>query len=110
MMPEMQRVCFTLQVKPDRLEEYKRRHRNVWPEMLDALRRTGWKNYSLFLRPDGLLVGYLETPDFEAARAGMQREEVNARWQNEMKEFFIDDAGRAPDKQMAPFEMVFHLD
>lgn len=110
MMPEMQRVCFTLQVKPDRLEEYKRRHRNVWPEMLDALRRTGWTNYSLFLRPDGLLVGYLETPDFEAARAGMQREEVNARWQNEMKEFFIDDARRAPDKQMAPFEMVFHLD
>lgn len=109
-MPEMQRVCFTLQVKPDRLEEYKRRHREVWPEMLDALRRTGWTNYSLFLRPDGLLVGYLETPDFEAARAGMQLEQVNARWQGEMKEFFADDAGRAPDKQMAPFEMVFHLD
>jgi L-rhamnose mutarotase len=110
MMPEMQRVCFTLQVKPDRLDEYKRRHREVWPEMQDALRRTGWTNYTLFLRPDGLLIGYLETPDFEAARAAMQREEVNARWQAEMSGFFIDEAGRAPDKQMAAFEEVFHLD
>src|SRR5437667_48873 len=63
----MQRICFVLHVKKDRLEEYKERHRTVWPEMIDALRRTGWHNYSLFLRPDGLLVGYLETPDFESA-------------------------------------------
>ena len=34
----MQRICFVLQVKPDRLEEYKRRHRNVWREMQAALR------------------------------------------------------------------------
>jgi len=61
------RTCLVLQVKPDRLEEYKERHRNVWPEMQAALRETGWNNYSLFLRSDGLLVGYLETEDFERA-------------------------------------------
>jgi L-rhamnose mutarotase len=76
----MQRICFVLQVKPERLEEYKRRHAAVWPEMLAALRETGWENYSPFLRCDGLLVGYLETKDFEAARAGMVRREVNERW------------------------------
>jgi L-rhamnose mutarotase len=58
----MERVCFLLKVKSDRLEEYKKRHEAVWPEMLQALRETGWHNYSLFLREDGLLVGYLETP------------------------------------------------
>jgi L-rhamnose mutarotase len=61
----MQRVCFTLQVRPDRLEEYRARHRAVWPDMLAALRGAGWTDYSLFLRGDGLLVGYLETEDFE---------------------------------------------
>jgi L-rhamnose mutarotase len=61
----MKRVCFVLQVKPERLREYKERHRTVWPEMLAALRESGWSNYSLFLRPDGMLVGYLETEDFE---------------------------------------------
>jgi len=67
----MERICFVLQVKPNRLDEYKFRHREVWPEMLAALRETGWNNYSLFLREDGMLVGYLETEDFAAARAGM---------------------------------------
>ena len=67
----MQRVCFQLQVRPDRLDGVPRRHAAVWPEMLDALHETGWHNYSLFLRDDGLLVGYFETPDLAAAQAGM---------------------------------------
>ena len=85
----MRRICFVLQVNPDRIEGYKSRHRAVWPEMLAALRETGWNNYSLFLRPDGLLVGYLETEDFERARAGMATREVNERWQREMSGFFL---------------------
>ena len=80
----MERVCFQLQVRPDRLEEYRARHREVWPEMLDALREAGWRNYSLFLREDGLLVGYVETDDFEAAQRAMAATEVNERWQRDM--------------------------
>lgn len=106
----MQRVCFLLKVKADRLEEYKRRHRAVWPEMLDALRATGWTNYSLFLREDGLLVGYLETPDFEAARAGMAAREVNERWQRDMAPFFEALEGRRPDEGMLRLEEAFHLE
>jgi len=105
----MKRICFVLQVKPDRLDEYKRRHRAVWPEMLNALRETGWNNYSLFLRDDGMLVGYLETEDFERARAGMASREVNDRWQSEMKDFFVHPEGVTPDRAMQPLEEVFHL-
>src|SRR4051794_34255418 len=109
MVQQMERICFVLQVKRDRLEEYKQRHRNVWPEMLEALRSTGWSNYSLFLRDDGLLVGYLETANFAAAVAGMKEREVNERWQREMADFFEDPAGRPADQQMAPLGEVFHL-
>ena len=105
----MKRICFVLQVKPDRLDEYKRRHRSVWPEMLNALRETGWNNYSLFLRDDGMLVGYLETEDFERSRAGMASREVNERWQSEMKDFFVQPQGLTPDRAMQPLEEVFHL-
>ncbi len=59
----MGRVCFTLQVDPDRLAEYRQRHAAVWPEMLAALRDAGWHDYSLFLRDDGLLVGYFVADD-----------------------------------------------
>jgi L-rhamnose mutarotase len=106
----MQRICFCLQVKRDRLAEYKTRHRTVWPEMLDALRGAGWHNYSLFLRDDGLLIGYLETPDFNRALSAMAATDVNRRWQAEMKEFFESAGGLAADEQMRPVPEVFHLD
>ena len=106
----MQRVCFQLQVRPDRLDEYKRRHREVWPEMLRALKRSGWNNYSLFLRQDGLLIGYLETESLHAAQAAMQLEEVNSRWQDEMSEFFVDLEDARPDTGFVELEEVFHLE
>jgi len=106
----MERICFLLKVKAGRLEEYKTRHGAVWPEMLEALRQTGWHNYSLFLRDDGLLVGYVETPDFRKALEGMASREVNERWQREMAPFFESLDGRRPDEGMSPLPMVFHLD
>jgi L-rhamnose mutarotase len=105
----MQRVCFLLQVRPDRLNEYKQRHRSVWLDMLLALRETGWMNYSLFLRPDGLLVGYFETPDLARALQGMAQREVNARWQREMAPFFEDLGDRNPDEGFLQLEEIFHL-
>lgn len=104
------RACFLLKVRPERLDEYKTRHASVWPEMLDALRTTGWHNYSLFLRPDGLLVGYVETDDFVRSCAAMQQHAVNARWQAEMASFFESLDGRTADQSMLPLEEVFHLD
>ncbi|HEY1684494.1 MAG TPA: L-rhamnose mutarotase [Tepidisphaeraceae bacterium] len=107
----MKRTCFLLRVKKDRIEEYKRHHAAVWPDMLAALRETGWRNYSLFLREDGLLVGYVEiVTDFDRARAEMAKREVNARWQNEMGEFFEALDGSRPDEAMRTLEEVFHLD
>lgn len=105
----MQRICFTLQVRPERLAEYEEKHKAVWPEMMNALRETGWENYSLFLRPDGLLIGYLETEDFEEAKRGMGSREVNARWQLEMADFFEIPKGTHADTAMSPIKEVFHL-
>ncbi|MEU2677425.1 L-rhamnose mutarotase [Streptomyces sp. NPDC007107] len=103
----MQRVCFLLKVREDRKDEYRERHAAVWPDMLAALSKAGWHNYSLFLREDGLLVGYLETEDFDAAREAMAATEVNARWQREMGEFF--EQPEAADAAMVPLTEVFHL-
>lgn len=107
----MERVGFRLQVKKELMDEYAERHAAVWPDMLQALRETGWTNYSLFLdRNDGTLFGYLETPDLAAARAGMAKTEVNARWQAEMGKYFHALEGLAPDEGFLRLEEVFHLD
>lgn len=106
----MNRVGFVLKVRADLIDEYKRRHESVWPEMLDALSKTGWHNYTLFMAEDGRLFGYFETPaDFQAALDGMSREPVNERWQSEMARFF-EGTGDHADRMMEELVEVFHLD
>ncbi len=108
-MSEMRRYCIKNQVKPDRLAEYKQSHAAVWPEMLRALKDSGWHNYSLFLGDDGLLVGFVESPDLDEAQARMAATEVNARWQQAMSGFFVD-SDTAPDEGFVQLEEVFHLE
>jgi len=104
------RYCFNLQVRPERMAEYVERHQAVWPEMQDALRATGWRNYSLFLRSDGLLIGYVEADDLSASQAAMAATDVNARWQAEMAPFFTGIEGRGPDEGFVLLQEVFHLE
>src|SRR5260370_25503967 len=106
----MERVCFRLRVRPDRLEEYGARHRDVWPDMLEALRRAGWHNYSLFLGEDGLLIGYLETDDFVDALSAMEGTEVNTRWQADMAHLFELPSGERPDTGLERLHEVFHIE
>jgi len=104
----VERVCFLARVRPDRLDEYRERHRDVWPEMRSALRDAGWGNYSLFLTDDGLLIGYLETEDYQAALDAMSQTPVNEHWQAGMSEFFVADG--PPDESFRRVAEVFHLD
>ncbi|MBW6434380.1 L-rhamnose mutarotase [Actinoplanes hulinensis] len=106
----MTHVCFTLQVDPAKLDEYRAAHAEVWPEMLRALAATGWRDYRLFLRPDGLLVGTLQTDDFAAAQEAMAKTEVNARWQAAMAGFFPTLGEARPDEGMLVLDQVFHLE
>jgi L-rhamnose mutarotase len=106
----VRRVCFTLQVDPSRLAEYRRRHEAVWPQMLSALAAAGWRDYSLFLRDDGLLVGYFLTEDLAAAQAAMEATDVNRRWQAEMAPFFVELPGGRPDRGFTLLDEVFNLD
>jgi L-rhamnose mutarotase len=106
----MPAVCFTLQVEPTLLEEYTAAHAAVWPEMLDALRRSGWRDYRLFLRDDGLLVGTLETDDLAAAQAAMEQTHVNDRWQRRMARFFPALPDGRPDRGFVVLDEIFHLE
>lgn len=106
----MARYCFQLQVRPELLAEYGARHGAVWPDMLRALADTGWRNYSIFARDDGLLVGYVEADDLAAAQAAMAQTEVNARWQADMARFFTGLDGRRPDEGFLLLTEIFHLE
>lgn len=103
------RVAFELQINPDRIDDYVERHRAVWPQMLAELRASGRRNYSLFLRDDGRLLGYFEVDDLDASTAYLAQSTVAADWEAESMHFFTDLEGR-PDQSLAPLREVFHLD
>lgn len=104
----MKRVGFQFKVRQDHLAEYKEHHKNVWPEMLDALRETGWHNYSLFMREDGLIFGYFETEtSLTVAQEKMAAKEINTRWQEFMSPFV--DSNARPDETFIELEEYFHL-
>ena len=83
----MQRVCFTLQLKRDRIQDYLGAHQ-VWPEMEQSMSEAGICNYSMFAREDGLLVGYFEAEDPLESLRRLGETEVNRRWQEHMAEYF----------------------
>lgn len=105
----MTRVCFQLQVKPERLDEYRERHAAVWPDMLRAIEASGRRNYSLFLRPDGLLIGYYETDSVEASQAALAADPRTAPWEADMADFFIALDAR-PDQAAQELPEIFHLE
>ena len=104
----MARVCFISRIRADQVETYRKRHAEVWPEMLQALHETGWRDYTLHLADDGLLVGVVDVDDFDAARRAMAARDVNARWQAEMAELFGSDG--PPDEGFVVLDRVFDLD
>ena len=106
----MPRYCLLGHVDPARLDEYRERHRTVWPELLRALSDAGWRNYSLFLRDDGLLIGYAEADDLERSQELVARTEVNTRWQQSMRSMFADPDGPAPDESWELLPEVFNLE
>jgi L-rhamnose mutarotase len=101
-----QRSAFVLKVRPDRIDEYVEAHRNVWPDILAALREAGIRNYTIF-RHGNEMFGYFEANDVEAAAAYMEAQEVNARWQDAMADLLEE---RVPDAGPPTLEEIFRLD
>ncbi len=109
-MSHVERVCFQLQVRPDRIAEYIERHTAVWPEMLQAIADAGRRNYSLYLRDDGLLIGYYETDDDAESARRLAADPRTAAWEAEAAGYFVTLAGTRPDQGAPQLREVFHLE
>jgi L-rhamnose mutarotase len=101
-----QRSAFVLRVRPERIDDYVAAHAQVWPEMLDALRGAGIRNYTIF-RDGNQVFGYFEADDLAAAGAYLERQAVSARWQDAMAGLLEE---RVPDAGPPPLPEIFRLD
>ncbi|WP_454116911.1 L-rhamnose mutarotase [Microbacterium aurum] len=105
-----QKVCFLLRIDPTQIETYVERHRSIWPEMLTALTECGYRNYSMFVDPSGLLVGYLETDDFAAASSRMASTDVQRAWSAYMDHLFLPVDRLRPIGVVTPLLHAFDLE
>ena len=79
----MQRMGLVIGIKPNKIEEYKALHAKPWPSVLEQLRRSNIRNFSIFLRePENLLFAYWEYigTDFQADMEKMQKDPETQRW------------------------------
>jgi L-rhamnose mutarotase len=104
----MQRVCFTFRLRPGSEEEYERRHRDVWPDLLRVLSESGIRNYTLFRR-GRTVIAYCEChPDATTALGAVGASEVNARWSTWFEDVIEELTGA--DGQLFVADEVWHRD
>ncbi|WP_273887365.1 L-rhamnose mutarotase [Rubrobacter naiadicus] len=79
----MGHYAWVAEVRPGYEEEYKKRHDEIWPEMVESLKEAGIRNYSIF-RYGLTLFGYFETEDLKRTVARLSESEINRRWSESM--------------------------
>jgi L-rhamnose mutarotase len=107
---KMKRFAFIFKIKPELKKEYKKAHDEIWPEMAQAIRDSGIRNYSIFFRKDGTLFAYLEAEDPEKSFEYIGKQEVNERWQKAMDKYFIKENPQILGPELEVIEEVFHID
>ena len=104
----MERLCFTFEIRPGTEAEYKKRHDEIWPELVDAIKQAGFENYSLFRRGTQV-VAYVECqPDAASAFAALGPNEANARWSKWFEDVIVSLTDE--DGELYRLEEVWHLD
>ncbi|CAK9783441.1 unnamed protein product [Cutaneotrichosporon oleaginosum] len=115
---EGRRICQVIKVKPEALDEYKRVHAAVWPEVLDALRKAHVVDYSIYyFAPLSLLIAtmrYVGT-DYEADMESIKESETTRRWwkmTDGQQESFVEGAvgSESGPGWWAPTEEVFRFE
>jgi L-rhamnose mutarotase len=101
-----QRSAFVLRVRPEKIDDYVTAHSNAWPEMLDALRGAGIRNYTIF-RAGKQVFGYFETDDLAASERYLEQQEVCTQWQDHMAALLEE---RVPDAGPPQLEEIFRLE
>ena len=106
----MQRIGFMMKVKPEKIHEYKQHHAAVWPELLAELKVAGMRNYSLWIREDGIEFGYLECDDWDATCAYLAKSEVHTKWQDSMRDFLDSPVSAESSQPIQMLEMSFLME
>ena len=109
----VKRMGMVIRLKADKIQEYKKLHADVWPDVLETIAKANIKNYTIFLRePENLLFGYWEYygVDFEADSAKIAADPRTQEWWKITDPLQIRMESINPNEQWSIMEEVFHTD
>ena len=106
----MQRYAQVVKVRPEKYEEYKYLHDNIWPEIVDLIHAANVENFSIFYR-DGYLFKYFEYvgDDFEADMAKLAANPKNKEWLTHTDPCKEVVESAAPGQLWAPMDLMIHF-
>lgn len=102
----MPRLSFKLTIRPGSQEEYRSRHKKVYPELLQAFREVGIHTYSIYMHGT-TLYAYMEVRDFESAMEQLDAHPANIKWQEMMSDILIPNE---KGEIMESLPEVFHFE
>ena len=104
----MQRVAFKMKLHPGRIDEYKRRHDQLWPELKQLLKQAGIEDYSIFLDEEtNDLFGILKMEDSKQLDE-LPKHPVMKKWWSYMKDIMESNPDHSPVS--IPLKEVFYLE
>jgi L-rhamnose mutarotase len=92
----LDRICFVIRLRPGTEAEYRRRHDVIWPELTDAIRAAGIREYTLFRRGNEVFAFAECERDGKAAFRRLARTAIDAewsRWLSDLIELETDEQG-----------------
>lgn len=101
------RVSFKMQLYNGQEEEYKRRHDAIWPELVDLLKESGIKDYSIFLDEETNTLFAVYTVDNPDERPNLSQQAIMKKWWAYMKDIMYTHADNSPIT--TPLKEVFYL-
>lgn len=104
----MKRVAFTMKLKPGMKDEYRKRHDEIWPELLELLRNSGVSDYSIFLDESTNTLFACQKVSGELGSQGLGSEPVVQKWWAYMADIMETNPDNSPVTH--PIEEVFHID
>jgi L-rhamnose mutarotase len=107
----MERYGSVIKLRPEKWEEYRELHANVWPDVLKMIRECNIRNYSIYYK-DGFLFSYFEYhgDDYAADMAKMAADPITQQWWKLTDPCQEPLTTRKPGEQWARMEEYFHTD
>jgi len=104
------KVAFTMKLKPNVIDEYKRRHDEIWPELVNLIRENGISDYSIFLDEPSLTLFAVQkvSSTTNSSNVKLRENEIMKRWWAYMADLMETNADKSPVTHS--LQLVFHMD